>query len=149
MFNSWLRALTLALVLAISGSLVPGQARADAGQLCRSISTILFAPTDVILAPFIIYSDMAIGFEDYDDHWLAITTGTVPGVIFLAGMQVGGAIFRVVAGVLEFIPGLLTLARDDSPKPLYTSLEDAWSEYSEDFGPCPVRIGAHWNSLNF
>jgi hypothetical protein len=141
--------LALSLMLVSLAGLVPGRAHADAGQLCRSVSTILFAPTDVIAMPYIIYSDMSIGFEDYSDHWLAITTGTVPGIAFLGAMQIGGALFRVVAGTLEFLPGLVTLAREDSPSPLYPSLDDAWSEYSEDFGPCPVRIAAHWNSLNF
>ena len=42
-----------------------------------------------------------------------------------------------------------TLFREDSPKPLFTSLNDAWADYSNDFGPCPVRAGVHWNSLNF
>lgn len=142
-------ALALALVLALTLGLVPERASADPGQLCRSVSTVLFSPTDVVMTPYIVYQDMMIGYEDYDDHWMAITVGTVPGIAFLGFMQAGGALFRIVAGGLEFVPGLVTLFRSDSPRPLYASLDDAWSEYSNDFGPCPVRIGTHWNSLNF
>ena len=149
MSRSLFRAIALSLLLVAPAGLVPIPAQADAGQLCRSVSTVLFAPTDVIVAPYAIYNDMSIGFEDYSDHWFVIAAGTVPGIAFLGFMQVGGALFRVVAGAVEFVPGLITLFREDSPKPLYTSLEDAWANYSNDFGPCPVRAGVHWNSLNF
>jgi hypothetical protein len=148
MSRPWFRVLVLSLLVASLAGSVPGPAQADAGQLCRSVSTILLAPTDVIVAPYAIYTDMSIGYEDYSDHWLALTTGTVPGIAFLGFMQVGGALFRVVAGTLEFVPGLVTLFREDSPKPLFPSLDDAWSDYSEDLGPCPIRVGVHWNSLN-
>jgi hypothetical protein len=149
MSRSLFRALALSLLMVAPAGLVPTPAQADAGQLCRSVSTVLFAPTDIIVAPYAIYADMSIGFEDYSDHWMAITAGTVPGIAFLGFMQVGGALFRVVAGALEVVPGVVTLFRSDSPKPLFTSLEDAWADYSTDIGPCPIRAGVHWNSLNF
>ena len=51
-----------ALVLLATALLVahqPSSARADATQLCRSISSIVLAPTDVILAPIILAMDGA------------------------------------------------------------------------------------------
>ena len=150
MSRSLFGAVALSLLLVAPAGLVPTSAQADAGQLCRSVSTVLFAPTDVIVAPYAIYDDMSIGFEDYSDHWFAIAIGTVPGIAFLGFMQVGGALFRVVGGTIEFLPGLVTLFREDSPRnTLFPSIDDAWSDYSNDFGPCPIRAGVHWNSLNF
>jgi hypothetical protein len=149
MSRSWVLTLTLSLLLTMSFAVAPSPARADAGQLCRSLTTVALAPTDVILAPYIVYGDMYIGYTDYSDHWLALTVGTPPGIVYLHGMQLGGALVRIVAGALEVVPGLVTLFRKDSPKSLFPSLDDAWSEYSADAGPCPIRIGAHWNSLNF
>ncbi|MFQ5696757.1 MAG: hypothetical protein ACE5IL_00535 [Myxococcota bacterium] len=143
------RALVLTLLVALLVALTPDRARAFGGQLCRAISTVALAPTDVILAPYIVYGDMRIGLTDYEDHWLALSAGFVPGIFFLHGMQVGGALFRLISGTFEVVPGLITFFRDEPPKPLFPTINDTWLEYSEDVGPCPIRIGAHWNSLNF
>lgn len=143
------RAIALTVLLALLVTLTPNRADAYGGQLCRAFSTVALAPTDVLLAPYIVYGDMKIGFTDYEDHWLAVTTGFLPGILFLNAMQVGGALFRLISGTFEVVPGLITFFREQPPKPLFPTLNDAWLEYSEDVGPCPIRIGAHWNSLNF
>ena len=93
MSRSLFCAVALSLLLVAPAGRVPTSAQADAGQLCRSVSTVLFAPTDVIVAPYAIYNDMSIGFEDYSDHWFAIAAGTVPGIAFLGFMH------RAVRGV--------------------------------------------------
>jgi hypothetical protein len=49
--------------------------------------------------------------------------------------------------VLEFIPGLFTLPRETSPKALFASQDEAEAVISEDYGPCPVRIGVHYNTI--
>ena len=69
--------LVLALLVTLAVGFAPAKAHADAGQIYRALSTIALAPTDVILAPYIVYGDMMIGYTDYSDHWLAITTGTL------------------------------------------------------------------------
>jgi hypothetical protein len=127
--------------------LVPQPASADASQLCRSISMITMAPTDILFAPYTTFQDIRMGYEDQDDHWVAKTIGTVPGYAMLNYLQAGGAILRVSAGVFEFIPGLFTLFRDEGPRPLFASQDEAEAVYSADFGPCPVRIGVHYNVI--
>ncbi len=41
----------VALALVMSTALAPRAASADASQLCRSLSSIVLAPTDILLAP--------------------------------------------------------------------------------------------------
>ncbi len=126
----------------------PGDARADATQLCRSVSTIALAPTDVILAPFIAGKDMRYGMMEWDDP-LALQIGSAPfGYLYLVGMQVGGSILRVISGVFEFPVGLATLFREGAQGALFKSQDETWALYSNDFGPCPVRIGSSYNTIN-
>ena len=127
----------------------PGQARADATQLCRSVSTIALAPTDVLLSPYIAGHDMWYGMTEWDDP-LALQIGSaVPAYFYLVGMQVGGAIFRVIAGIFEFPMGLADLFREGTQGALFRSHDDTYALYSEDFGPCPVRVGSSYNSINY
>jgi len=127
----------------------PGEARADATQLCRSVSSIVFAPTDIILAPYIAGHDLWYGMVEWDDP-LALQIGTAPlGYLYLAGMQVGGALIRVIGGVLEFPMGLATVFREGSQGALFRSQDETYAIYSADFGPCPVRIGSSYNTINY
>ncbi len=127
----------------------PGQARADATQLCRSLSTIALAPTDVLLSPYIAGHDMWYGMMEWDDP-LALQIGSaVPAYLYLVGMQVGGAILRVISGVFEFPMGLAGLFREGTQGALFRSQDDTSALYSEDFGPCPVRVGSSYNSINY
>jgi hypothetical protein len=139
----------LALVVAVGGLVPTRPAQADASQLCRSLTTLLLAPTDILLTPYIVPLDMYTGLTEQSDHWLPVTLGAVPGVAWLTGMQLGGTAIRVVAGAFEFIPGLITLPREKSPSALYTSQDEAEQVYSAEWGPCPIRIGTHYNSIPF
>ncbi len=67
--------------------------------------------------------------------------------MWLNYLQVGGAILRVAAGTLEFIPGLFTLPREKSPDALFASQDDAEAVFSKNVGPCPIRIGVHYNTI--
>ncbi len=137
----------VALALILSIALSPRAASADASQLCRSLSSIVLAPTDILFAPVTTGNDILIGLADQDDHWLAITLGVVPGYAWLNALQVGGAVLRVASGALEFIPGLFTLGFEKSPDPLFASQDEAEAVFSRDIGPCPVRIGVHYNTI--
>lgn len=137
----------VALALVASAGLTPRAASADASQLCRSLSSIVLAPTDILFAPVTTASDIRTGLADQDDHWLPIVLGIVPGYVWLNYVQVGGTILRIAAGALEFVPGLFTLPREQSPGPLFTSQDEAEAVLSTDVGPCPIRIGVHYNTI--
>lgn len=140
-----------ALVLLATALLVthqPSSARADATQLCRSISSIVLAPTDVILGPIIAAKDIRYGMSEWDDPLLLQIVTVVPGYAYLLGMQAGGMVIRVIGGVFELPMGLATLFREGSQGPLFKSQDETWALYSNDFGPCPVRIGSSYNTIN-
>lgn len=143
-----LRALLLALVLATLAGGVPSQARADAGQLCRSVANMVLAPSDMILGPFIAGKDEYYGLTEIDDPKALKVVGAVPGYILLLGLQTGGSIFRAIAGVMEFPLGVVTLFREGEQPPLFRSQQDAWTLWSDDFGPCPVHVGTSYNTIN-
>ena len=142
------RATTLALVLGLLVGLAPQSAHADATQLCRSISSIALAPTDLFFAPYIVQHDLYIGLIDQDDIWYKKVIATPPGIIWLLGLQIAGTGVRIVSGALEIIPGFFTLFREEAEGALFRSGDEAWAIYREDFGPCPVRIGTSYQTIN-
>ena len=133
-------------VICLAGSLAAAPAQADPGQLCRSITTILFAPTDVIAGPYIAGRDQYARMQDNDDTWGVIIAYTVPGYVFLTGIQLFGAAIRLVAGTLEFVPGLITFFREGSTTPYFYDQDKGISLYSADWGPCPIRIGTSYSA---
>ena len=142
------RAALAALVLAGALSAAPSPARADATQLCRAGMNLVLAPFDVLMAPYIAAKDEYYGLTEIDDPMGLKIVGAVPGYALLLGMQAGGAIFREIAGVFELIPGMITLFREGSQPPLFRSQEEAWAVYSEEYGPCHVKLGVSYNTIN-
>ncbi len=136
----------LALMAALVGT--PGEAKADASQLCRAGANLVLAPFDVLLGPYIAAKDEYYGLTEIDDPMGLKIAGAVPGYALLLGLQVGGAIFREIAGVFEIIPGFVTLFREGAQPPLYRSAEDAWAIFADQYGPCPVKIGISYNTIN-
>jgi hypothetical protein len=137
----------LAAILAcLTLGLGPQQASADATQLCRSFTAVLLAPGDIIAAPYIAYSDIRTNMADYDDSRGVKIAYTVPGYAFLNFVQVWGTGIRIVAGALEFLPGLFTLFREGSPSAFFQNWEEGEALYSEDWGPCPIRVGSSYTS---
>lgn len=143
-----LRTALLALALAVALSGMPGQASADSSQLCRAGMNLVLAPFDVLLGPYIAAKDEYYGLTEIDDPMALKVAGAAPGYVFLLGMQVGGAIIREIAGVFEIIPGIVTLFRDEAQPPLFRSGEDAWAIFAEQYGPCPVKVGISYNTIN-
>lgn len=137
-----------ALVLAGALSAAPSPARADASQLCRAGMNLVLAPFDILMAPYIAGKDEYYGLTEIDDPMALKVVGAVPGYALLLGMQVGGALFREIAGVFEIIPGVVTLFREGSQPPLFRSQEEAWAVYSDEYGPCPVKLGVSYNTIN-
>jgi hypothetical protein len=138
--------LALAFMIALGGT--PRQASADSSQICRAGMNLVLAPFDALLGPYIVGKDEYYGLTEIDDPMSLKVVGAAPGYVFLLGVQIGGAIFREIAGVFEIIPGMVTLFRAEAQPPLYRSAEDAWSMFSEQYGPCPVKVGISYNTIN-
>ena len=139
-------ALPLALVLALGSA--PKQAAADASGLCRAFTMIAFAPTDLVLGPMIAAHDLHYGLTSQGDPVLLQGVAAGPAYLWLMSLQAGGSVIRVASGIYEIIPGIFTLFEDGPSTPLNRSVDEAWSLYSEDFGPCPVRVGVSYQTIN-
>ncbi len=122
-------------------ALAPASAKADPSQLCRAITTMLLAPTDLILSPYIAGRDQYTRMQDNDDTTGVIVAYTVPGYIFLTAIQVYSSAIRFVAGALEFVPGLLTFFREGSTTAYFYDQHNGKAMINQDWGPCPIRIG--------
>jgi hypothetical protein len=129
--------------------LAPSPASADATQLCRSITAITLAPTDVVLAPYIAYDTIRSRFESYDDSRGVKIAYTVPGYVFLIGVQVYGTAMRIVAGGLEFVPGLFTFFREGSATAFFQNWDEGEAVYATEYGPCPIKIGSYYAGGEF
>ena len=138
-------AVCTASLLSLAG---PRPAQADGGQLCRAGMNLALFPFDIALSPFITAKDMYYGLTEIGDEPLIQIFAAVPGYAYLNGVQVGGAIIRGMAGIFEIPPGLFTLFREGSSGALYRSQDETWQMYNTDIGPCPVRFGSSYNTIN-
>lgn len=148
MFRTALRtgAPCLALLLLVVSA--AGTARADGSQLCRSMANLTLAPFDIALSPVITAKDMYYGLSEVGDEVLIQIAAAAPGYVYLNTIQVGGGVIRIIAGIYEFFPGWFTLFREGSSPPLYRSQDETWQIYSTDVGPCPIRFGSSYNTIN-
>ena len=138
----------LLFLLVLFAGLGPSPAQAEPTQFCRAMTTILLAPTDIVTAPVVAARDEWYGLTEMGDPLYMQMIGALPGYVFLTGMQLGGAVLRVCAGAFELPMGIINLFRDESPGPLFKSQDETWALYSEDWGPCPIRIGSSYNTIN-
>ncbi len=144
------RATTAALALAVGllAFATPRDASADAAQFCRANMNVLLAPFDIALAPFISAKDMYYGLTEVDDEILIKITAAGPGYVYLTVVQIGGGVIRVVAGLFEWLPGLFTIRREGTTGALFRSQDETWQMWSTEVGPCPIRFGSSYNTIN-
>ena len=142
------RSALVGLVSILLTGVHPSPADADASQLCRSISSIVLAPTDLAFGPIIAAKDIWYGMGEWDDPVMLRMAGVLPGYVYLNAMQLGGSLLRVVGGLFEFPMGLFTLFREGAQGWLFRAHADMYALYAAEFGPCPVRIGTSYNSIN-
>ena len=142
------RLVVAALALTVVLGAAPRDASADGTGLCRAFTTMLLAPTDILFAPVIAARDLHYGLISQGDPVALQAVGTLTGYLWLLTLQGGGAVLRFASGAYEVIPGIFTLFEDGPSTPLNRSQDEAWALYSEDFGPCPVRIGSSYQTIN-
>ena len=141
-------ALALAIGLLAVAAPQPAAAEADASQICRSGMNLLLFPFDVALSPFITAKDMYYGLTEVDDEPLIQVFVTLPGYVYLNSIQVGGALIRAIAGVFEIPGGIAALFTGNASGALYRSQDESWQMFSSDVGPCPIRFGTSYNTIN-
>jgi hypothetical protein len=108
--NSSSRPVCLALaatLLSASLLLAPASAQASPETLNRSISNLLWAPFDMVLAPLTAGYTLVNNIRDIDDSTGVRVAYAVPGYGWLTGLNFAAGAMRGVAGALELIPGLV------------------------------------------
>ena len=148
MARSALRVTAAAVALTLVLASAPKQASADASGLCRAFTMIVFAPTDLVFGPVIAAHDLHYGLTSQGGPILLQAFAAPIGYAWLVSLQFGGSVLRLASGVYEIIPGIFTLFREGPSTPLNRSVDEAWALYSDDFGPCPVRIGVSYQTIN-
>ena len=141
-------ALAVALGLVLAATPGTASAEADASQICRSGMNILLFPFDIALSPFITAKDMHYGLTEVDDEPIIQLVSTVPGYAYLTAVQIGGSVIRLIAAMLEIPGGFVALWTGNASGALYRSQDESWNMYNADFGPCPVRFGVSYNTIN-
>jgi hypothetical protein len=103
----------------ISFLLLPTPAFAGAQTLKRSFGNIVQAPIDMVLSPItagmVQYKNMSNIEDSRGVRWFY----AVPGYFWLLGLTLAASMLRLVAGVLEFLPGLVLLFTDAEMDPLF------------------------------
>ena len=141
-------ALALAVGLALAATPATASAEADASQICRSGMNLVLFPFDIVLSPFITAKDIHYGLTELDDEPIIQLVSTVPGYAYLTAVQIGGTVFRVVAALFEIPGGIVALFTGNASGALYRSQDESWNMYNADWGPCPVRFGVSYNTIN-
>ncbi len=139
------------LVFALVGILLGAQtraARADPSQLCRAFSSITLAPTDILLSPYISGRDAYGALSEAGEPY-KVWVSFLPSYPIFIVIQVGGTALRIVTGVFEILPGLVSLFAEQAGEPLFAQQDQAPQIYRTELGPCPVRIGtSYWSVLS-
>jgi hypothetical protein len=111
----------LALALATAGA--PGTAHATGETLKRATGNLLMGPLDMVLSPVVAGKTIVTNMREIEDTIPVRVAYAVPGYVFLTGVQLGASTIRMIAGVLEFIPGLGLVFFDTDLDPLYDPVE--------------------------
>jgi len=143
--SPWLRGATLLALASATLALVgPTPARATPETLRRSVGNILFAPLDVATSPVSAGTALYTNLQQTDDpRWMQIAF-SVPGYVWVLGVQIGGGAIREIAGLLELVPGLVLLGFDADLDPLFEPAErnDALLDLATP--PLQVKFGINY-----
>lgn len=116
-------------------AIAPGTAHATGETLKRATSNVLMGPFDIALSPIVAGKTIVTNMREIDDTTAVRVTYALPGYVFLTGVQAGAGVIRIVAGILEFVPGLGLLFFDTDLDPLYDPVErgEALVDYDTRF----------------
>lgn len=109
-----------ALVLALlAGLALAAPASASPETLKRSVSNLAMAPLDLAVSPVVAARTVYGNLRDVEDTTGVRVFYAVPGYLWTTGVQAGASVIRAVAGVLEFVPGVMLLPFETDMKPLF------------------------------
>jgi hypothetical protein len=114
--------------LAVACLVVPAvaaPAAASPDTMRRSFSNMFGGPCDMLLSPFSGAMTLARNLQDVDDSTGVRVVYSVPGWVWLTGLNLGSGAIRAVTGALELVPGILLFPFETDLDPLFDPVEDA------------------------
>jgi hypothetical protein len=118
-----------------------GPASASPETLKRSVSNLLFGPLDVVLSPLVAARSVYHNLQNVDDTMGVRVAYTLPGYAWNTGVQIGAGTVRVLAGALEFVPGLGLLFFDADLDPLFSPVDKSAALVDYDTPPLNCKFG--------
>ncbi len=126
----------------LSLALVPAApASASPETLKRSVSNILFGPLDIALSPVVSARSIYIGLRDIDDTLGVRLVYPLPGFAWNSGVGIFGGAVRIVAGFLEFLPGVGLYFFEADLDPIYEVPERGEALVENDTVVLNVKFG--------
>jgi len=118
-----------------------GPASASPETLKRSMSNLLMGPLDVAFSPYVAAKSVYTNLQNVDDTIGVRVAYAFPGYIWNMGVQIGAGTVRVLAGAIEFLPGLGLFFFDADLDPLFSPVEHSAALVDYDTPPLLVKFG--------
>ncbi len=116
-------------------------ASATVETLQRSVSNMVCAPFDLVLAPASALYSTVDNMRNIDDTRGVRVAYALPAVAWNTGMVVGIAVLRAVYGLLEFLPGLGLVVSENDIDPLFAPVENSEALFDVETPVIPIRLG--------
>jgi hypothetical protein len=133
------------LGLLVTGAVIlaglAGPASASPETLKRSMSNLLMGPLDLAFTPYVAGKSVYTNMQNVDDTMGVRVAYCVPGYIWNVFVQLGGGTVRVLAGALEFLPGLGLVFFDADMDPLFSPVDHSAALVDYDTPPLNFKFG--------
>lgn len=141
-----LAAALLALPLVL---IAPAQADASPQTLRRSVGNIVQFPLDLVLSPVVAAKSIYTNLRTVDDSLAVKIVYPVPGFFWVTSVQAGAAVLRGVAGLVEFIPGLILVPFETDLDPLFDPVHRNAALVDVDTPPLYIKFGVDYTSTAY
>jgi len=111
------------------------------------MSNILFAPIDIAFSPIVAGYSIYNNMRDIDDSLGVRIAYVIPGYVWNTGLQIGAGGTRMVAGLLELIPGIFLLPFALDMDPIFAPGEKANALVDIDTPPLNIKFGIDYTSV--
>ena len=118
-----------------------GPAAASPETLKRSVSNMLMAPLDFAFSPVVSAHSVYNNIQNVDDTMGVRIAYVVPGYAWDTGVQVAASAVRIIAGALEFLPGIGLFFFDADLDPLFSPVERSQALVDYDTPPINFKFG--------
>lgn len=138
-----------AMIALLAVLLAASPAAATYETLKRSLGNILFAPVDLVLSPVVASHTIYTNLRDVDDS-PGVRAVFVPlGIGWNTGVQGMAAVVREIAGLIEFIPGLIVLPLEADLDAIYAPIERGNALIDRDTAALRFKIGVDYMTVPF